>query len=149
MNDLSHPPAYADDFLLWLDAQAALLHDRKLDLLDIPNLYEELLAMAGNIRRELASRLRVLLVHLLKCQYQPSHHTRNWTFTIIEQRSEIESLIEQCPSLRRELPATLSRRYAQAVRDAAQQTRLPSSAFPATLPYTAEQILDPDFLPGA
>lgn len=64
--------AYEEDFIPWVETQAALLRDRKFDLLDIPNLYEELTSMASHIRHQLASRLRVLEVHLLKRSFQPN-----------------------------------------------------------------------------
>jgi hypothetical protein len=39
--------AYEEDFIPWVETQAALLRDRKFDLLDIPNLYDELTSMAS------------------------------------------------------------------------------------------------------
>src|SRR4051812_29227670 len=92
---------YERDFVLWLQEQATLLRTRQLDLLDLDNLMEEIEAMAGNHRRELRHRLETLLMHLLKWQFQPDHRSGSWLGTIEEQRSSIEELIAQSPSLDR------------------------------------------------
>jgi hypothetical protein len=143
MSDDSHP----DDFLHWLESQAALLHARKFDQLDIPNLYEELNAIPGNLRQELSSRLRVIVAHLLKYEFQPSRRTHSWTDAILEQRQKLELLLMQSPSLHPGAQAAAQKVYAMAVRKAAEETGLPRSTFPAVLLYTIEQMLDPDFLP--
>ncbi|MBB3117609.1 hypothetical protein FHS03_000635 [Massilia violacea] len=52
-------PDYEDDFVLWLDAQAALLRSGQLEQLDIENLIEELNGMSRQERHALTSRLAV------------------------------------------------------------------------------------------
>ena len=139
--------AYEEDFISWVEAQAALLRDRKFDLLDIPNLYEELIGMASHIRNQLASRLRVLEVHLLKCRFQPAMKTNSWRRTMAEQRGRIAQLLQAHPSLRRELADKASNAYPIAVRQAACETGLASAIFPAALPFTVDELLDFDFEP--
>ncbi len=46
--------------------------------LDVENLVEELEALGRSEQRELGSYLQVLLVHILKCQYQPEQRTKSW-----------------------------------------------------------------------
>ena len=104
--------------------------------------------MAGNLRRELSSRMRVIIAHLLKYEFQPSHRTHSWTDTILEQRQKVELLLIQSPSLRPGAAGTAQKMYAMAVRKAAQETGLPLATFPLAMPYTVEQILNADFLPG-
>ncbi|MTW11456.1 DUF29 family protein [Pseudoduganella eburnea] len=139
--------AYEEDFIPWVETQAALLRDRKFELLDIPNLYEELTSMASHIRHQLASRLCVLEVHLLKCRYQPLRKSRSWRGTILEQRSRIEMLIRRYPSLQHDLPDEATGAYPTAVRKAARETGLAQAILPTALPFTVDELLDFAFEP--
>jgi hypothetical protein len=106
--------------------------------------------MGASERRELLSRLQVLLVHLLKYRYQPERRTKSWLLTIIHQRTAIERLLEQSPSLRTLLVAdTLAKIYGKAVRETVIETDLDRSVFPIDCPYRLEEILDDDWLPDA
>ncbi|MDQ3249643.1 MAG: DUF29 domain-containing protein [Chloroflexota bacterium] len=138
---------YNQDFYAWTKRQASLLQAEEFENLDLPNLVEEIEAMAQRERRELKNRLIVLIMHLLKWQYQSDYHSRSWSNTINTQRGEIESLLEDSPSLQREIPEIIARAYPQARKKAIQETGLLSPVFPAACPYTAEQILDEDWLP--
>jgi hypothetical protein len=146
-NEVTDPADYESDFILWIDKQVELLRAKKFEQLDLLNVVEEFDALAKSLRRELSSRLRVLLLHLLKCQFQPENKSGSWLGTITEQRSEIASLLEQNPSLRREVAQRAQRSYAAAVHGASMETGLPGSIFPSTSPYSHEQLLDPDFFP--
>ncbi|UGQ45061.1 DUF29 domain-containing protein [Massilia endophytica] len=134
-------PLYEDDFALWAESQAAFLRDRRFELLDIPNLFDEIASMAGHQRHELRSRLVVLLAHLLKAAYQPERMGKSWRATIRLQRREIGSVLMDSPSLRRELPAMLAYAYPHAVAEAVDETGLPKQTFPADCPYTLEEVL--------
>lgn len=148
-----HPTTtlYGTDFYAWARQQAQLLRAEELEKLDLPNLIEELEAMSLRERRELTSRLIVLLMHLLKWQYQPAPHgraqPRSWLSTITSQRQKVELLLEDSPSLRREVVDRLSYAYPRARLQASRETDLPLATFPATCPYTAEQVLDDGFFP--
>jgi Domain of unknown function DUF29 len=135
---------YDTDLLSWAERQAAHLRAGRLDQLDAEHLIEELEAMAGKLRRELKNRLRVLLAQLLKWQMQPKRHSRSWAGTIAEQRDQIDSLLEESPSLRQDLDEVARNAYPRAVRLAAIETGLPRHAFPPELPYTTAQILGDD-----
>jgi len=87
-------------------------------------------------------------MHLLTWQFQPRHRSGSWRRTIRVQRGRIERVLEESPSLRREV-ANLSREeYAGAREAASAETGFALCTFPKSLPYTAEQILDNDFYPG-
>ena len=144
---------YKTDFYAWAQEQANLMRAEDLEKLDLPNLIEEIEAMALRDRRELISRLSVLLMHLLKWQYQPNPHgrsqPRSWFNTIITQRHEIDLVLADSPSLRRELPTLIENAYPRARSRAHLETRLPLNTFPVSCPYTAKQIFDDNFFPGA
>lgn len=154
MNQLFHPPArtaepadYERDFAQWIDEQAELLRIKDFERLDLANLVEEIEDMGKSLKRELHSRLEVLILHLLECEFQPERKSLSWIGTIDEQRSQIVSLLEDCPSLNRLFEDELHKRYRNAVVRAAHMTGLAKNVFPSELPYTREQLLDWDFIP--
>lgn len=153
MNDLKVPSpvaaahGYEDDLVAWMENQIGLLREHKFEQLDLENLLEELEGMVRHERRGLRSRVELVLLHLLKHQFQRSRRSRSWLLTLDEQRSQMADRIADSPSLRRELPGYLESRYPRVARRASLQTGLPLSAFPASCPFTVEQLLDEDFLP--
>ena len=140
--------AYDEDFFAWTREQARLLRAGELADVDVENLAEEIESMGSSDRREIRNRLVVLLTHLLKWQYQASHQSTSWRGTIVEQRQQIDQIIEDSPSLRSVAPEYLEKAFERARRLAVAETDLPDSAFPAECPYTPEQILSEDFLPA-
>jgi hypothetical protein len=138
---------YEQDLALWYARQADLLRERRFDQLDLENLIEELEVAKKNLERELNSRLRVLLMHLLKCQFQHGRISGSWRGTLSEQRAEIRDLIEENPSFRPGLIHVAAKVYPMAVHRAAEETGLPESTFPAANPYSSEQLLDRHFVP--
>ena len=141
------PVGYEDDFALWVADQVALLQSKKLEQLDRQHLIEELSSMGSNLHRELRSRIKVLIMHLLKCEFQPEHKTTSWEHTIDKQREEIRQLLEQSPSLKTHVNEYAQKTFALAAKHAAGETGLPRSAFPLENPYSVEQLLDPSFIP--
>lgn len=133
---------YDEDLAAWVDREVGHLKSGRLDRLDVPHLIEELEGMAGNLRRELKNRLRILLAHLLKWQFQPKRRSRSWAGTIVEQRDQIAALLEESPSLQGYLEEAALSAYPRAVRLAAIETGLPRSTFPAELPYSLSRILE-------
>ena len=138
---------YDRDFYAWINQNVSLLREGRLSEIDAEHIAEELESMGKRDRRQLRSRLQVLLMHLLKWQYQPEKQSQSWLRTIEHQRDEIEALLLDSPSLRRELPEALAIIYPKALRDACQETGLPKTAFPSSSPFTIEEILDQGFLP--
>jgi predicted DNA-binding ribbon-helix-helix protein len=139
---------YETDFYRWTQEQAARLREGRLDKLDVPNLVEEIDSLGRNQRHELRSRLRVLLMHLLKWQYQPERQGPSGESTISEQRIHIDELLSDSPSLKPQVPTTLPHAYGLSRQSAHRKTRLPLFTFPETCPYTVEQVLDDTFWPA-
>jgi hypothetical protein len=131
---------YEQDETAWLEQMAELVRDRRLDDLDLPNLSEFLSDMAKRDRREVESRLAVLLAHLLKWEYQPDRRSGGWRATVEVQRHELDLLL-QSGTLRAHAEDTLASAYAAAVRQAAAETELPAATFPAECQYTVDALL--------
>ena len=140
-------PLYDTDFYAWTKDQANLLRHAKFEQLDIANLIEEIEDMGKSQRRELESRLMVLIAHLLKWQYQPDHRSRSWEATIQIQRSSLQRLLRNNPSLRTRIKVAINAIYRDAVLSAWGETGLERTIFPIDCPYPAAQILDSAFFP--
>ncbi len=140
---------YTHDFYAWTREQAALLEARRFEELDMLNLVEELLSLGISHKHALGSHLKVLVMHLLKWYYQPEMRQtgHSWRSSITNARDEIAVLLEDSPSLRRDIPELLTRRYPAARRLAQEETGLSPGTFPEHCPWTIEQICDADFFP--
>jgi len=136
---------FDQDETAWLETMAEFIRLGRLDELDYPNLAEYLTDMARRDRREVESRLTVLIVHVLKWTYQPEHRSGSWRATIIEQRQELEGLVSR-GVLRNHAEAELEDVYLKAVERAAAETGLAVATFPENCPFTVEQLLSTDLL---
>jgi len=139
--------AYEEDFFAWTQEQSRLLRAGELSLVDAENVAEELESMGRNNRRELSSRLAVILRHMLKWQFQPGRRSRSWIVTINTQRDEIAKIVSDSPSLRLAAREGLPQAYESARRDAAVETNLKISRFPTECPFTIEEVLTSAFPP--
>jgi len=135
------------DFYGWTQQQISLLRSRRFNEIDLENLIEEVESMGNSELRELESRLTILLMHLLKWQYQANLQTRSWILTIKEQRRRIVKRLQQSPSLKSKLNAVIADAYDLARGDAADETGLAESNFPIECPWTYTQIVDMEFWP--
>ena len=81
---------YETDFNLWIEQTVNQLKNGEIQDLDLENLIEEIQSMGSNDKREIKSRLIVLIMHLLKYKYQPKKKTKSWISTITTQRDELE-----------------------------------------------------------
>lgn len=142
---------YERDFFAWTQRQAARLRAcaRHSQAVDWDNVAEEIESLGRSDRRELANRMEVLLLHLLKWRFQPQARSSGWRGTLREQRRQIGRILNDSPSLRPTLGDVAQEEYPHARTGAAEETGLPETAFPAACPFTVEDILDPAFLPEA
>jgi hypothetical protein len=141
MNSSTHD----HDFYAWTQEQVNLLKTGQLDQVDWQNIVEEIEDMGRSEKRQLESRLEILIIHLLKWQFQPSLRSRSWQLTIKEQRLRLEKLLEKNPSLQPNVTAAIEDVYPLATISAERETGL--SSFPETCPYKLTEILYPEFLP--
>ena len=138
---------YERDFYQWTQDQADLLRNGRFSALDVDHLVEELESMGARERRELRNRLKVLVAHLLKWQYQPQRRSDSWLDSITDARTQIELAIQDSPSLINYPEKQLEPSYQKARRQASKQTGIPLSVFPVKCSYSLELILDEDWLP--
>lgn len=144
---MAHPN---EDYYAWTQETVEKLRQGKLAEVNMEALIEELEEMASSDRNEVENRLIVLLMHLLKWQYQPERRSRSWQLTIKEQRQRIARRLMKSPSLKPKLEETIQEVYSSAVTIAARETDLDEDAFPATFDQTGwrwEQVLDMAYLP--
>jgi hypothetical protein len=144
---MSNSTLYEQDFYAWANEQAQLLRTGKLSEADIEHIAEEIETMGKTEKRELISRLKVLLMHLLKWRFQPGGRSTSWRLTIAEQRREVVDHLADNPSLKAKLPETMESAYGGAVLAAARETNLDLNTFPSTCPWSFEQVIDRNFWP--
>jgi hypothetical protein len=150
MAETEQQSLYHQDFYTWAMRTAEMLRQGRLDQLDTEHLAEEVEDMGKSTQRELASRLIVLLAHLLKWQYQPDGrdvHGRSWALTVKEQRRRVQLLLDKNPGLKPLADETLTESYGTARLVAARETSLDESAFPEVCPYAFDTALADDFWP--
>ncbi len=134
------PCPYETDETAWLEATVELIRQGRLNELDYPNLGEYLADMARRDRREVKSRLTVLIAHLLKWTHQVDKRTGNWRGTIVSQRQELLDLLGR-GVLRNHAENVLPQAYANGVELAAAETEVPVKTFPTVCPYTLDELL--------
>jgi hypothetical protein len=139
-----NPIDYTTDFYAWTQQQAKLLRNKEINCLDWQNIAEEIEDMGRSEKRQLESRLEVLIMHLLKWQFQPNLRSRSWQLTIKKQRLRIEKLLTENPSLKSRLDDTKDKVYPLAVISAEKETGL--SVFSETCPYDFSEIISAEFL---
>ncbi len=146
--DMSNSSLYERDFYAWANTQATLLREKRLSEADIEHIAEEMESMGRGEKRELINRLTVLLLHLLKWQYQPGLRGSSLRGSIRVQRISLESHLQDNPSLKTLLPAAVAEAYRIAKIEAENETGLPEATFPAACPWLFEQMMDEVFCPA-
>lgn len=138
---------YEKDETAWLDAMAELATHGRAESLDLVNLAEFLESMANRDRRESSSRLLLLLMHLLKWEYQPEARTGSWRRTISEQRRQLREICES-GALQNYIRARFEQTYDRARYQASIETDLPLERFPDRSPFTLDELLAETELPA-
>jgi hypothetical protein len=131
-DDIKSVSSYEQDFFVWGMAQAQALraaHEtlrgseirepalrRVLQSLDWDNLAEEIEGLARRDRRELASRIVTIIEHLVKLEHSRASEPRGgWVETVGRSRSDVEDILRDSPSLRREAADVIAKKGAGAV----------------------------------
>ncbi|MEQ1638571.1 MAG: DUF29 domain-containing protein [Methylococcales bacterium] len=140
---------YNHDVIAWANEQAAFIRAGRFDLLDLEHIADEIEDVGKSEQREFESRMSILLAHLIKWQYQPSHRGKSWGRTIKGQRMMITRRLDKTPSLKPELenPDFWLESWADAARLSENETGL-LNMFPESCPWSFEQIMGHGFWPG-
>jgi hypothetical protein len=128
------------DETAWLEQTAELVRSGRFDQLDAANLAEYLTDMARRDRREVSSRLVILLAHLLKWDHQQDRRSGSWAGTILEQQRELRQLLDG-GTLRNHAVAVFAEAYQDARKQAAAESGLARSAFPEESPWDLDGSL--------
>ncbi len=139
---------YEVDFYAWTQEQAALIQSGQWTGIDVQNLVEEIESLGKQHRREMHSRLAVLLAHLLKWEYQPNKRSGSWLATIRVQRRDMLRLLKESPSLKSYLKDAVMSAYTDARDLTIGETGLSKVTFPEEYGYSWAQIVDTQFSPG-
>jgi hypothetical protein len=128
---------YDRDLQAWLTDTVTKIKAQEFDRVDWQHVIEEIEGLAGRDRAEVQSRLRVLLAHLLKRLYVDSAYDyRGWENTIREQRRQLETLLEQSPSLRSFLSDVFPKEWQKASIDVRKE--YPKTQFPDRWQFSAD-----------
>ncbi|SJM93351.1 DUF29 domain-containing protein [Crenothrix polyspora] len=138
---------YEADIVAWANEQAQFVRAGRFELLDLEHIAEEIEDVGKSEQRELASRMAVLIAHLLKWQFQPERQGSSWQVTIRHQRKAIQLHLKQVPSLKPKLNDAewCEIIWGDAVYQAGKETGLDD--FPETCPWSIDDILSSEWLP--
>ena len=133
----------------WSKEQASLIRAGHFDKLDLINIAEEIEDVGKSEQRELASRMAMLLAHILQWKFQPQKHSVSWTLTIKEQRRLLIRRTQQTPSLAPMLldPEWIDEIWIDAKAWAEKETGLDIGPFPEVCPWPMADVLTQDWLP--
>lgn len=140
---------YETDVFAWANEQAALIRARRFDLLDIDNIAEEILDVGKSEQNELANRMTILLMHLLKWEYQPRFRGNSWATTIRNQRKAILKRLKNTPSLKPKLhdEEWMEGVWDDAIEKASGETGIGVDQFPEVCPWNMNDVLEEGWLP--
>ncbi|HEV3183868.1 MAG TPA: DUF29 domain-containing protein [Xanthobacteraceae bacterium] len=137
---------YDTDFYSWSIEQARLLRESDWTQVDRENVAEEIESLGREQFNKLESAFRVLLLHILKWDYQPGRRSRSWIISIKQQRLEVDDVLADNPGLRPRIAEAIGRAYRKARLEAAKETDLEESAFPDACGYGFDDIMTRDFV---
>ena len=143
--------SYEADVVAWANEQALLIRAGRFDQLDLTHIAEEIEDVGKSEQRELASRMAVLLAHILKWEFQPQKRSISWTLTIKEQRRLLVRRIQKTPSLGPMLadPEWIDEIWVDAKALAEKETDLDISTYPEVCPWVMANVLAKDWLPAS
>jgi hypothetical protein len=136
---------YESDLYAWTVKQGDALRRRAENEVDWDNVAEEIESLGRSQKKEIRSRLDVLLTHLLKWAFQPDQRCNSWRASIRDARREIELTLDDNPSLKSLPEEALPRAYAYARLKALDETGL--YHLPEQCPWSIADVLDENWLP--
>ena len=136
---------YETDITAWAEAQSDALRRRAANEIDWHNVAEEIADVAQRNRDRIEGALVTGILHMLKWQHQPQARSNAWKAVIVAERNRFARLIRRNPSLAGYPGVVLAKIYPDARAQAEAESGL--AGFPATCPWTIDQVLDPTLWP--
>jgi hypothetical protein len=127
--------------------QARLVRQGRWDAVDRENVAEEIESLGREQFNKLESALRVLMLHMLKWDHQPTLRSRSWALSIKAQRAELDDIIADNAGLKPRIGEAIARGYRKASIAAARETGLDEERFSKTCPYSWDDIVSRVFSP--
>ena len=137
-------PGYDEDYAAWLDYQVGLIKAGRWNEIDRDNLIDEVESLGRSEFRAFVSAIEVVLLHMLKWDFQPERPTRSWATSIASHRLRAKDELEDNPSFKARIGEAIERAYRLARTDASGETGLPLDAFAAECPYDWTTITERD-----
>lgn len=146
-------PLYEQDFARWAEDQSRALREAAAAslnaTLDWENLAEEIESLGRSQRRELGSRILVIVEHLMKLQASPARAPRRgWQATVLHERAMVRRLLQDSPSLRGAVPELIADALPDARRVVERELarRREANRTLLALEYASDQVVG-DWLP--
>ena len=143
---------YENDTAAWAEQQSTALRAAARggsnQLLDWENLAEEIESLRKSLKYALGSQIFRIIHHLVKLEYSPALDPRKgWRRSIRQARMEIDRILRDSPSLRREVASLLAEEMKPAVEYAMQdlQELMTRNSACHLTSYTEEQVLATGF----
>lgn len=145
---------YEQDFYTWTQEQADALRSASFETLDLTHLADEIEDMGRSEQRALASRLAIIVAHLLKLQIQTERtptNEKSWRNSVGTQRRQVQRHLNKNPGLKN--PTILKEALESAWDDgrdlAIRETSLDPDRFPVECVYSLDQLIDSTYWPTA
>jgi hypothetical protein len=133
---------YEADLYGWAMEQAALLRAGRIAEADAAHIAEELDDVGNEQYDKLHSALRLILLHLLKWDYQPERRSRSWHLSILVHRKHVLRVLRKNPGLQSVVDEAATEAYEVARIEAAAQTLLEEDVFPLECPYPWDAVME-------
>ena len=140
-DETKRPAAQGDDLYSWSCRQAEILRAGRFSEIDAAAIAEEIDDVGEEQYDKLESAFRVLMLHLLKWDHQPSMRSRSWTLTIRERRRRAERQLQKNPGIKSQVDEALEAAYEDARLEAANETGLPLGILPARRPFEHAEVM--------
>ncbi len=136
--------AYGHDLAAWCLEQGRLLREGRFDLLDVPNIIEEIESLGGEQEHAVGSHLSRIIEHLLKLDHSRDvGPRRGWRLSVKAQRASLRKRLRKNPSLRARIGEVADEAWDLGRTLAEGGLREEEAAsLPEALNYSVQQLLD-------
>ena len=135
-------PTADSDFAAWIYGQVAALREGRFSDLDVDELTDEVESLAKRDFKKLRSHLRVILMHMLKWDWQREKRDVSWRKSINASRDRVWGELASSPSFRPRVDEAIAQAFPAARREAWEETGVFKLEHePKTCPYSWDEIM--------